>query len=228
MSSFPSVENWAFVRWLRRRGVVIGLSLVLGIALVVSALAIGAESLDGWSQSVLIELGTAVLLVAPLTWAEGRIQRSLGELDATLKSSVSGLSAIRNILPAGHRRTAIFDDLLTAVVESAREGEFPVSQIRTLLDGDGENRTVALAAMVGNPSLADGSAIRRSIHRPGSGNEQFYALRAAEAAWSTHLTADQRKRILDAIADDRVRDWIEGDPPRQKIADRLPTMPVQT
>lgn len=76
--------------------------------------------------------------------------------------------------------------------------------------------------MAGAPSLLDGPTVLRSIRRPDSGNEQYYALRAAEAAWEDELTADQRHRILDAIdEDERTRGWIADDPHRRGIAERL-------
>ncbi|MFG1635409.1 hypothetical protein ACGFKX_11295 [Pseudonocardia alni] len=200
--------------------------MIIASALVGLALIIGSALLDGWWQSVLIELGASVLLLAPLAYIEDFLRRSLGELNATLRSSVVGLSAVRNLLPAGKPRTAIFDELLRAVIDRARDGDFPTTQIRALLDGDSDDRTVALAAMTGNPSLIDGAAVLRSIRRPGSANEQYYALRAASAAWSTQLGTDQQTRILAAIDDDNHRQgWIEGDPHRQEIAARLRAAP---
>lgn len=203
------------------RLVVIVASVLVGLALM-----IGAAPLDGWWQSVLIEIGASVLLLAPLAYIEDFLRRSLGELDATLRSSVVGLSAVRNLLPSGERRTAIFDELLTAVIDRADDGEFPATQIGPLLEGDSDDRTVALAAMVGDPSLVDGAAVLRSVRRPGSANEQYYALRAASAAWPTQLDTDQRTRILAAIDDDNHRrGWIAGDPHRQGIAARLRAAP---
>ncbi|MGM0724601.1 MAG: hypothetical protein ACQEXM_29520 [Actinomycetota bacterium] len=201
------------------------LAVIIASALVGLALMIGAAPLDGWWQSVLIELGASVLLLAPLAYIEDFLRRSLGELNATLRSSVVGLSAVRNLLPSGERRTAIFDQLLTAVIDRARDGDFPTTQIGALLDGDSDDRTVALAAMTGNPSLVDGAAVLRSIRRPGSANEQYYALRAASAAWSTQLGTDQQARILVAIDDDHRRGWIKEDPHRQQIAARLRATP---
>ncbi|MCO7192018.1 hypothetical protein [Pseudonocardia sp. McavD-2-B] len=202
------------------------LAVIIASALVGLALMIGAAPLDGWWQSVLIELGASVLLLAPLAYIEDFLRRSLGELNATLRSSVVGLSAVRNLLPSGERRTAIFDELLTAVIDRARDGDFPTTQIGALLDGDSDDRTVALAAMTGNPSLVDGAAVLRSIRRPGSANEQYYALCAASAAWSTQLGTDQQARIIVAIDDDdHRRGWIKEDPHRQQIAARLRATP---
>jgi hypothetical protein len=199
------------------RLVVIVASVLVGLGLM-----IGAAPLDGWWQSVLIEVGASVLLLAPLAYIEDFLRRSLGEINASLRSSVAGLSAVRNLLPSDERRTAIFDELLEAVIDRARDGEFPAAQIRTLLRGDSDDRTVALAAMIGSTSFVEGAAVIRSIRRPDSANEQYYALRAASAAWSSQLDADQRTRILAAIDDDnRTRGWIARDPHRQQIAARL-------
>ncbi|MDQ4115772.1 MAG: hypothetical protein M3235_02295 [Actinomycetota bacterium] len=170
----------------------------------------------------MIEIGASILLLAPLAYIEDFLRQSFGEINAALRSSVAGLSAVRELLPPGARRTAVFDELLEGVRERAADGEFPQTQITALVSGDGDDRTVALAAMVGAPSSADGAAILGSIRRPGSGNEQYYALLAADAAWERVLTVDERARILEAIdKDDRDRQWISGDPNRKQLADAL-------
>lgn len=199
----------------------IAASILVGLGLM-----IGAIPLDGWWQSVLIDVGASVLLLAPLAYIEDFLRQSLAELNATLRSSVAGLSAIRTLLPPGYPRTMLFDSLLAAVVERAAEGEFPATQISTLLGGDGDDRTVALAAMVGNPALVDGAAVIRSIRRPAFGNEQYYALHAAYTAGESPLSSNQRTRILAAIdEDDRTRGWIAQDPHREQIAARLRATP---
>ena len=225
MSSQDSIGTTAPDRRSRWRPSRSRLLVIVASVLVGLGLMLGAAPLDGWWQSVLIEIGASVLLLAPLAYIEDFLRRSLGELNATLRSSVVGLSAVRNLLPSGERRTAIFDELLAAVIERAHDGEFPATQLGTLLEGDSDDRTVALAAMIGNPSLVDGAAVLRSIRRPGSANEQYYALRAASAAWPTQLGTDQRTRILAAIDDDHKRGWIAGDPHRQGIAARLRETP---
>ncbi|MBC3191034.1 hypothetical protein H7X46_08160 [Pseudonocardia sp. C8] len=202
------------------RLVVIAASVLAGVGLM-----LGAAPLDGWWQSVLVEVGASVLLLAPLAYIEDYLRRSLGELNATLQSSATGLSAVRRLVPSAQRRAAVFDALLAAVEAGANAGEFTATQISTLLDGGSEDRTVALAAMAGNASLADGAAIVRSIRSSASGNEQFYALRAADAGWA-QLRTEHRTRILAAIdEDDRTRRWIADDPHRQRIAARLRAPP---
>ena len=53
------------------------------------------------------------------------LRRSLGEINTALRSSVTGLSAVRELLPYGARRTAVFDELLEGIQERAADGEFP-------------------------------------------------------------------------------------------------------
>ena len=92
----------------------------------------------------------------------------------------------------------------------------------SLAYGDKDDRTVALAAMIGAPSLVDSTAIRASIRRSENANEQYYALRAAQAAWANDLTSEERASILDAIErDDRDHKWISGSVSRSAIARTL-------
>lgn len=198
-------------------------SVVVGLGLMIGAAPLG----DGWWASVLIEVGASVLLLAPLTYIEGFLRRSLDDLNVSLRSSAAGVSAFRNLLPPGPRRTKLFDELLGAVGARAAAGEFPADQIGILLRGDGDDRTVALAAMAGAPSLVDGPGILRSIRCSENGNEQFYALRAAKAGWATWLADGQRARILEAIDEDyRTRRWIVNDPHRQNLAQALRKAPA--
>ncbi|PVZ14593.1 hypothetical protein [Actinomycetospora cinnamomea] len=196
---------------------VIGAAIAAGLALVIGARAVD----DAWLQACMIAIGASFLLLAPVVYLVELLRRSVDELTSALRTSGTGHDGLRRVAPHGESRTASSDALLHTGRDRATNHEFSATEVRTLLEGSGAERTVALAAMLGQAELVDPDAVLRSVRDAESGDEQYYALRVASRSGDA-LPAAVRSEILGVIEEDRRgRGLIDGDPHRRAIAEDL-------
>ena len=208
--SGPTNRDW------RQRSIVSAALVVAGAALV-----LWAKDMDGWSQAWRVEVGAAVALLGPIYFLEELLRGRVDTLSQLVDESVQSYGLIRRLLPSGAQRTAVLDGLITGVKEQAQAGAFRADEIVRLSRGDGETRTIALAAMQGDHDLIDDDAIIFSISDSDSGMEQYHAMKLAYEAWSG-LSHGTRIRVIHALkADAAGRNFIVDDPPRAKLAEQI-------
>jgi hypothetical protein len=199
-----------------QRWIVSALLIVVGTALVW-----WAKDKDGWSQAWRVEIGAAIALLGPLYFLEEVLRGRVETLTRLLEESARSYGLIRRLLPAGDRRTQILDALLDAVKNQAEARALPKDEIARLARGDGETRTIALAAMQGDHDLIDNEALVFSISRSESGMEQYHALKLACQAWRK-LPRRTKGRVVSAIhSDAESRKFIAADAHRAELAEQI-------
>jgi hypothetical protein len=185
------------------RRLLIGVLILIGGAMVVTGWVLGP---DGYPSSLLLQLGSTLLLVAPLVYAERVISRQLGEVRdglAELRRQTRTIATVyertREEQASGAARTAELEAQISKAREGARTGNRSAAEVAALFkDGSDGERIAALGLMQGNHELADASAMVDGIARSRSAFEQWHALLLALELWDT-LGEPSRTRILDAI-----------------------------
>lgn len=177
---------------------------VLGIA---GLLAIfGALLAENWWQAVLVDIGTALLLIPPIVVTERLIvSREVKEVRNTLEDQLAELRRmgthyehIREALPPTEERTSRFTEIFKRVKEQAKNTDINAEKARDLFKLPFGDRLVVLASaqVKQNPELFPQviEAIEHSI----SAFEQARALEAAEDMLPK-LSEAQKQRLVDVI-----------------------------
>lgn len=201
----------------RRRRLVTSLAVVVGLALVVGAAAVSGS----WGQGVLINVGTSLLLLAPVVYIQKVLEEKVDVLDDELRGRVSGLAALKDALPSGPARTSMIDALLSAAREPSTAGRVSEIEFERLSRGDEFERTVALATSLGNPTLFDQDLVSRGVLWSDSANEQFYALSVADALWDRLDAAHQDEVFRCINGDGRAGRRIRGGSSRSMVAEQI-------
>src|SRR3954447_25585641 len=81
-----------------------------------------AERGQLWCPIVLINVGTSLLLLAPLFYLQQVLEEKVDVLDAELRGRVRGLAALKDALPSGPARTSMIDAFLSAAREPSTAG----------------------------------------------------------------------------------------------------------
>ena len=123
-----------------------------------AAVALGG-SFDGYAQSVLLELGAAVLLVAPLVWAERKVSVHIGQrLSDSLSEALNGTASSPHPDDVTRIRTRLLARL---------NGDSPWQAVRTdraSFDLVLENGTRRVAVAIKQTPFALDSATVRRLH----------------------------------------------------------------
>src|SRR3954452_12504449 len=114
-----------------------------------------AERGQLWCPIVLINVGTSLLLLAPLFYLQQVLEEKVDVLDAELRGRVRGLAALKDALPSGPARTSMIDAFLSAAREHTTAGRVSEIEFERLSRGDEFERTVALATSLGHAELFD-------------------------------------------------------------------------
>lgn len=174
--------------WLARHRTTVALvATAVGVVLIVWA----AFVENDWGQGLLVNMGTAFLLLVPLFLVQQALDRSIQDLRTTLTRSVDGYGAIRTLLPKSDRRTKIMDEYLGVIREAAGNGTLSRSDIELAAAGESTDRTVALAAMTARLDYLDPALVHQSLTRSVNGNEQYWAMSAANLGWDRLPSATQ-------------------------------------
>lgn len=185
------------------RRLLIVLLVSIGAAMVVVG---WVQQPNGYGSNLLLQLGTTLLLVAPLVWFERMLTRQLGEVRDELEDLQRRTHAIASTYEqaraeqeSGASRTATLERQISQAREDGRRGEHGAAEVAKLFErgSDGE-RIAALGMMQGDHSLADVSAVVDGIAHSRSAFEQWHALKLAQQLWGT-LGAGSRDLILAAV-----------------------------
>jgi hypothetical protein len=114
------------------------------------------------------------------------------------------------------------DDVVRLVQDNAFEHPVTANQITDIVqNGAPAARVLAFGLMATDPTFATAPLLLRGISESRSGNEQYWALRAARAAW-TQLSNEERAQIRQAV---QVAPYINDDPDRREEARRVSQLP---
>jgi hypothetical protein len=194
------------------RWIVLVLAILVGLVLVLLA-----RGQDGWSQSALIELGAAILLLGPLVFLEELLRGDVKGLSKQLMESERSYAAVRGQLPLSPVRTLTLDGILRDVTVDASQGKVSKEHVTDWVRRD--KRPHALAAMLGDHRLIDPDVIVESIGHSGSGIEQYWALLVAKEGWPL-LPPVTKQQVVQAIKRDR-HGYIAQGPNRSLVAKRI-------
>jgi hypothetical protein len=200
----------------RHKHSVTAISAALGLCLIAWAYFVG----NPWGQGLLVNVGTALLLLAPLFVLNRALEEKVESLSQRVRDVGLAYAEGAALIPDPVERGAFYDELVDWFRESNSE---PVTraQVAELGRRSVPFRVIALDTMRADPELVDGELIRRGVVASESGNEQLYALDAALACWS-HLEAGVRREIVECIdGDGEFSSHIWNDPARVDVARRI-------
>jgi hypothetical protein len=223
--------------WLRHLGRTYryGPTTALGIAGLIAIFE--AFFAEGWWQAVLVNIGTALLLIPPIVVTERlilseeveEVRKDVEERLADLRQTGARYEDIRADLPPTAGRTVIFMGIFEKAKEQAKDTDINAEEATELFkpDSPGDRLVVlAYAQVKQNPELFP--LVIEAIENSESAFEQARALDAAEAML-TKLSEAQRQQLADVINDQRSegeegeKKWIsrEGTPYRWTVSGRI-------
>ncbi|NMO89573.1 hypothetical protein [Actinomycetospora sp. TBRC 11914] len=197
----------------RHRVTITSSAAAVGVALVVWAYFVP----DDWGQSVLVNVGTTLLLVAPLFYLQQALEHSVRELRVGLADAVDDLARSRESSP-GPERIAAMDDALAPLIHRGPGLRLTNADVEDLVASGDTGRVVALAAMIGHPELTDPDVVVQSVLDSANGNEQYYALLAARSGWNRLGDSAQADILACIRGADQAACYIRDDPYRDAIA----------
>jgi hypothetical protein len=177
--------------------------VILGGAMIAAGWVVEDE---GYISALLLQLGSTVLLIAPLVYVERHITRQLDEVRDDLEDLQRQADAVatpyeqlRADKETGRERTAEMERQMARARADARRGGHDRGDVAALFSSgsDGE-RIYALGLMQGRHSLTSSDAIVDGILRSRSAFEQYQALLLAQRAWRS-LKRQEQQRVLEAI-----------------------------
>lgn len=142
--------------------------------------------------------------------------------DTTFGNVAATYAFVHNQLGRDGRAQKLKIELQDRLVEIARENAF-TSKVdagaarKAITEGTPAERVLAFGLLVGDTSLATVDLLVHGLRNSRSGNEQYHALLATEAAWPK-LNDGEKDTLRTAI---RESSYIRGDPDRREVAERL-------
>ena len=205
--NFLTKHKWAVTAW----------AAALGAGLVVLAMPVQSA----WGQGVLVNVGTSLLLLAPLFYLNRVLEEKVSGLSESLRRDIGDLEDIDDSVPSASQRGPLFDGQLSGPGKEDRAAQITRGEMRDLTLGGVWGRTVALATMLDRPDLVDSDLVQRAVFKSERGNEQYYALMVARRTWKD-LPRSDRDDIVDCIeGGSRAGRHIRNDPARLAIADDI-------
>jgi hypothetical protein len=156
----------------------------------------------GYASDVLLQVGSTLLLVAPLLSIERQLSRVTDEL-ADLRKRTQGIALTYEQLrvdeTSGPSRSAKMTRVIREARAEARHGGHSKNEVAELFaKGSSGERITALGLMQGDIALTSVDAIVDGIQRSRSAFEQYEALKLAVEAWDT-LSETNRGRVIAAV-----------------------------
>ena len=185
-------------------GLVLAVILLLGRHLKTFRITVGPGgiSLNGKLESkpeVLDFVQGAALRGAASIYAF--VHSQLGTNPATQDVKIQLQDSVVSLVQTEAFKTAITSNEVAAAIKSGPPAE----------------RVLAFGLLSANPALGTVDLILQGISSSQSGNEQYWALRAAQAAWA-NLKPVERQRVKDAV---KAANYISDDEDRKKLAAEL-------
>lgn len=157
---------------------------------------------EGYVSDLLLQLGSAFLLAAPIVYLErvlSGVRHELDELRRQTAAVSSTYEQIRVDEPSGPKREAKLNRLMRELRAEARSGKHSPKDVAELFAGGSRGeRITALGLMQGNHALVSVDAIADGIRNSRSAFEQYAALRLAGDVWEA-LGGDERDRVAEAV-----------------------------
>jgi hypothetical protein len=193
-------RGWPQLRWW-----VGGIVAASGLVLLVAGWL--TRTNNYWS-GLLVQFGSAFVLVLPLLAVERFITRRIDTLQTQLEalrretSDIAGeYEELRDTLPPGKERTNRMRDVFNRAQTRARGRRDREVVAELFHRGDVGDRMTALGLMAGNHRLLDADCVALAIRESRSGYEQWKGLILTQNA-SAALTSAQLDRILDAVKEE--------------------------
>ena len=185
-----------------------GQRLIASIILLGAAMIAGGWVLEdeGYVSALLLQIGSTVLLIAPLIYVERTINRQIGGVRGELEALRRRAEAVavpyerlRSEEPSSHMRTAVMERQMAQAREEATRGRHDPAEVAALFAAGSEGeRIYALGLMQGSHSLLSVDAVVDVILRSRSAFEQYQGLLLAQRAWDS-MTEEAQRHVLDAI-----------------------------